>query len=207
MKIVCISDTHNQHDRLTVPDGDVLVHAGDFSMVGERGDVLEFNRWLGTLPHKHKVIVAGNHDFILERQWDAYKLFTNATYLQDSGVEIDGVRFWGSPITPYPHTGWAFTRKPGDEIRPHWSRIPDDTDVLITHGPPFKVLDYCVRDVHAGCRLLRATVMQRVRPKFHVFGHIHEGYGKVEFGGVTYVNACSLDVRYRVANDAIVVQI
>jgi predicted phosphohydrolase len=106
MRLVLISDTHQRHDRLVVPDGDVLVHAGDFSTRGGVEEVARFNAWLGTLPHKHKVVIAGNHDFLFEREPVlARSMLTNATYLEDSGVTIEGVRFWGSPWQPRFSTG------------------------------------------------------------------------------------------------------
>src|SRR3712207_5190443 len=107
MRIVCISDTHTLHDRVQVPDGDVLVHTGDFTKVGAEKDVRAFDRWLASLPHREKVIVAGNHDFCFERTRDARDWITAAHYLEDSGATVSGLRFWGSPWQPR-FFDWAF---------------------------------------------------------------------------------------------------
>ncbi|WP_028521930.1 metallophosphatase domain-containing protein [Runella limosa] len=189
MKIVCISDTHNLHRATAVPDGDILIHAGDITVAGDAREVADFNTWLGTLPHKHKVVVAGNHDFCFENSPQKTKaLLTNAHYLQDSGVEIEGLFIWGSPVSPHYHD-WAFNRKRGSEIRRHWKLIPPHTDLLITHCPPFGILDTSDRGSHEGCRDLLDVLQQRVRPRLHVFGHIHEAHGYTTIGTTQYVNA------------------
>lgn len=206
MRIVCISDTHGQHEGLSVPDGDVLVHAGDFTLdsCGELSSA-RFNHWLGDLPHKRKVVIAGNHDFIFERRPDwAPGLLTNATYLCDSGCEIGGLKFWGSPITPR-FMDWAFMRDRGADIRKHWDLIPDDTDVLITHGPPSHVLDTSYRGGdHLGCTDLMESV-EYIQPQLHVFGHIHGGRGLRHITDTTYVNAACLDEAYRPVPDPVFV--
>lgn len=142
MRLVCISDTHGFHQKIgSVPDGDVLIHAGDALGRGSLSELEEFNEWLGRQNHTYRVIIAGNHDWCFEQYPDqARKLVTNAVYLQDSGVELDGVRFWGSPYTPA-HLNWAFNKERGKGIAEHWAQIPPNTDVLITHGPPHGVLD------------------------------------------------------------------
>lgn len=198
MRIVCISDTHEQHESVQVPEGDVLVFAGDMSHVGKSYAIAAFNEWLGTLPHKHKIVIAGNHDwgFVLFPELSR-ALITNAIYLEDSGCEIEGVKFWGSPITPE-FCGWAFNRRRGEPIRAHWDAIPDDSDVVITHGPPQGILDTtgpCGQPL--GCWDLTVALTERVKPKLCVFGHIHGGYGKREWDGTTYVNAAMLDEAYR----------
>jgi len=137
MKLVCISDTHSLHRRmLEIPDGDVLIHAGDCLGAGTLDNVEDLNDWLGTLPHKHKIVIAGNHDWVFQEAPDfAREALTNATYLEDSGTEIEGVRFWGSPWTPT-FVDWAFMLDRGQLLHDRWMQIPEDTDVLITHGPP-----------------------------------------------------------------------
>lgn len=156
MRIVCLSDTHNHHDFITVPDGDLLIHAGDLTGRGTMPEVLAVNKWLGTLPHRHKIIIAGNHDFGFEREPALFRsLITNAIYLQHEAVEVAGLKIFGSPYTPWFHN-WAFNvQSPADMAR-HWSRIPDDTDILITHGPPEGVLDDVVHRP-CGCRPLKAA--------------------------------------------------
>lgn len=196
MRLVCVSDTHGYHDAMHVPDGDVLIHAGDLTKRGTLEEVRAAGDWLTKLPHKHKLVVAGNHDFLFERDPTAARaLFTHATYLEDEAVEIDGVRFYGSPYTPE-FFNWAFMLPRGEALRAKWSRIPNDVDVLVTHGPPNKVLDLTVHGDHAGCEALAERVAE-LKPKLHVFGHIHEGYGIRDDGSTRYMNAsiCTFDYR------------
>jgi Icc-related predicted phosphoesterase len=188
MRIVCVSDTHARHHLTEVPDGDVLVHAGDITRRGKLEDVEAFDRWLGTLPHRHKVVICGNHDFCFqERPAEARARITNAIYLEDSGCEIDGVTFYGSPWQPY-FGGWAFNLPRGDELARVWAKIPVGVDVLITHGPPAGVLDRNRTGELCGCRDLFERVFE-VRPRLHVFGHIHESSGRTDHDGIVFVNA------------------
>ena len=205
MRIVCISDTHNLHDRLVVPDGDVLVHAGDATSRGAERDLRAFDAWLATLPHRHKLVIAGNHDFGFERDAAAARWIAHATYLQDRAVTLEGVTFYGSPWQPAFYD-WAFNLPRGAPLRAVWDRIPTGTDVLITHTPPHGVLDRTVGGEHVGCEEL-ALAVARVRPKLHVFGHIHEGYGVLERDGTRFVNASTCDVRYRPVQAAVVVDL
>jgi Icc-related predicted phosphoesterase len=190
MRIVCVSDTHGWHRDVAVPDGDVLVHAGDITRKGELDTVEDFDRWLGTLPHRHKVVVCGNHDFCFQEQPHAARSrITNAVYLEDESVTIAGLNVYGSPWQPW-FGGWAFNLARGPEIAAVWAKIPAGTDVLVTHGPPAGVLDRTVRGEAAGCADLLARVWE-VRPFLHVFGHIHEAAGRADIDGVTFVNASS----------------
>jgi predicted phosphodiesterase len=215
MKITCISDTHNQHTHIP-PDwlegGDVLVHAGDVSGRGSLREVEEFLAWFNELPYKHKIMIAGNHDFWFEKvstfavnEMLAEK-YPNIVYLNDSGIEIDGVKFWGSPVQPWFYD-WAFNRM-GADICKHWDMIPLDTDVLITHGPMKGFLDMTTRGVSTGCPYLLEKSAEMTNLKLFVCGHIHEAYGKFEFpdGGV-FVNASTLNYNYQVQNKPIIVEI
>ena len=207
MKIVCISDTHSLHNRMEIPDGDLLIHAGDVSSRGGMSEIADFNEWLGKLPHLHKVIIAGNHDFGFERYPKESKaLITNAKYLNDSGIAIKGLKIWGSPIQPWFYD-WAFNRKRGKEIRKHWNMIPTDTDILITHGPPFGILDDTERGEKVGCADLMDIIQTRVKPRLHVFGHIHEAYGQQQVDDTLFVNASMVNLAYFPVNQAIVVNI
>jgi Icc-related predicted phosphoesterase len=207
MKIVCISDTHTLHKNMKIPDGDLLIHAGDVSSRGKLEEIIQFNDWLGTLPHRHKVMIAGNHDFYFESNpLHAKSLITNAVYLNDSGIEIEGFKIWGSPIQPWFYD-WAFNRQRGEDIRKHWELIPTDTDILITHGPPYGILDETARGELVGCTDLLEVVQQRVKPRLHVFGHIHEGYGKTTIGETLFVNPSMVNLQYRPVNQAIVVEL
>ena len=204
MRIVCISDTHTLHRRFEIPDGDLLLHAGDLSSRGREHEIQDFNEWLGTLPHRHKVIIAGNHDFMFDRKAkEAEKLITNAHYLKNSAIEIEGIRIWGSPITPWFYD-WAFNRHRGAIIRHYWEMIPTDTDILLTHGPPKGILDQTVEGDSVGCADLMDILSTKLAPKLVVFGHIHEGYGQIEQEGITYINAALVDVQYRAVNAPIV---
>lgn len=208
MKIVAISDTHLMHMRhpLPIPDGDVLVHAGDGTFSGKPSEMIIFSRWFLRLPHKHKVLVAGNHDwmFQLDRE-KAESYFPGVHYLQDSGVEIDGVKFWGSPWQPW-FLDWAFNLQRGEPLREKWALIPEGTDVLVTHGPPYGVGDWVQRGERVGCEELRQAVI-RVAPKLHIFGHIHGGYGVYESPVTKFVNASICDESYAPTNEPIVLDI
>jgi predicted phosphohydrolase len=188
MRIVCVSDTHARHHLTAVPDGDILVHAGDITRHGSLDDVESFDRWLGTLPHRHKVVICGNHDFCFQEQPEkARALVTNAIYLEDSGCELEGLSFWGSPWQPW-FGGWAFNLPRGEELARVWAKIPAGVDMLITHGPPEGILDRTNRGDDVGCRDLFDRVFE-VRPRLHVFGHIHEAAGQTVIDDITFVNA------------------
>jgi len=206
LRFVCMSDTHSQTSRLThsVPEGDVFIHAGDFTGRGQLEQVRAFNSWLGELPHKHKIVIAGNH----ELEWDSDSKdlkseLTNCTYLEDSSVEIHGLKIYGSPYQPE-FGRWAFNLERGQECLDKWNQIPSDTDILVTHGPPLGFGDLCKRGNRAGCVDLLHTVQQRVKPKYHVFGHIHEAYGLTSDGETIFVNASTCNLQYHPTNPAIV---
>jgi len=203
MRIVAISDTHAQHRDVTLPEGDVLVFAGDFMTCGRKfAEVQSFAEWFMSNPHPYKVLVAGNHDRLMENRAELClnefltrdsnppgKVFA---YLKDSGCEINGIKFWGSPVQPW-FCDWAFNVHRGAPIRAVWDKIPNDTDVLITHGPPYghgdqswpEPVEYTYEGCrsriirpaseHLGCEELIKAV-ERVKPKVHIFGHIHGGY-------------------------------
>jgi len=206
VRIVCLSDTHSRHGDVVVPDGDVLVHAGDFTKRGSEREVASFDAWLGTLPHRHKLVVAGNHDFLFESAPQvARTLLAHAAYLEDSGCEIDGLRFWGSPWQPR-FFDWAFNLERGEPLRRKWERISDLVDVLITHTPPHGILDRVWSGQEVGCEELTAAVA-RLRPRLHVFGHIHEAHGVRETPATRYVNACICDLAYEPAQPPIVIDL
>ncbi len=157
MRIVCLSDTHTMGRRVTVPDGDVLIHAGDHTLRGTESEMIPALEWLDSLPHRRKVFIAGNHDWFLDenaplgfrtwdlRRWssieDMLKRFPALTYLQDSAATIDGVKFYGSPWQPR-FQNWAFNfpAEPSPLPQEVWEKVPADTEVLITHTPPFGYL-------------------------------------------------------------------
>jgi Icc-related predicted phosphoesterase len=219
MRIVAISDTHTKEREMVIPNGDVLVHAGDFTYRGRKGEIKDFLDWFLNLPHKHKVFIAGNHDITLDayirattkeflsehwihnRFFDRIKDIENVHYLENSGVTIEGINFWGSPATPSFGYGWGFNYDRGPEIDRIWEKIPTETDILITHGPPFGILDGVKRGstIGVGCSNLSGRISER-KIKAHFFGHIHESYGHVHDNGTHYFNCCALDEEYYPAN-------
>jgi len=213
-RIVCISDTHNCDEEIEIPDGDILIHSGDATTIGSVDQIRDFNRWFAALPHKRKIFVAGNHDWLFEKDNDLARrlLNPNIIYLQDSSIEIDGLKIHGSPWQPR-FFDWAFNLNRGPEMAEKWTMIPDDIDILITHGPPNGILDLVPRKgwgENTGCEELRKRVEQIAkfgRLKLHIFGHIHCGYGVHEEYGVKFVNASTCDEQYNPTQPPIVIDL
>lgn len=207
-RIVLLSDTHGLHDEMApVPDGDILIHAGDLTRSGSLAEISNLTAFFASLPHKHKVVIAGNHDFCFEKdKVQAAKLLPGTIYLQDKLTELMGLKIYGSPWQPR-FGDWAFNLDRGTPLRSVWSRIPDKTDILVTHGPPYSIHDLTeLEKQHVGCKDLLVAV-QRVKPKLHVFGHIHCSYGQSVKDGTTYVNAAICDERYQPVNLPIVIDL
>jgi Icc-related predicted phosphoesterase len=219
-----ISDTHNMHLEIEryIPKADIIFHTGDCTGTGTTKQIREFCEWYGSLPHKHKILIAGNHDWGFEKDRAKHEKIcedNGIIYLQDSSVTIEGIKIHGSPQTPE-FCNWAFNcwrnekeytwdRQQGhygkgyECITKYWDMIPKDTDVLLTHGPPYDILDKCPRPV--GCEELRKKVME-IEPKFHIFGHIHESAGElfhdwtdpeIEHLDTFFINAARLDGMYQ----------
>lgn len=200
MRFVALSDTHGKHN-FDLPPGDVLLHAGDVSSRGLKSEIQRFLDWFSSLDYTYKIFIAGNHDFFFEeapKEEIEAMIPDNLIYLNDSGVEIEGIKIWGSPIQPWFHD-WAFNRKRGPEIQKHWDLIPSDSDIVITHGPAFGIHDRLVSGMPVGCEDLLPT-LQRIAPKVHLCGHIHEAYGERQVGETLFLNASILNVRYEIAN-------
>ena len=209
-RIICISDTHNCNEQIAVPDGDILIHSGDATIRGTIPEIETFNDWFANLPHKYKIFVAGNHDWLFEtnNSYARKMLDSSIIYLQDSFVKIEGLKIYGSPYQPRFYD-WAFNLMRGAELAAKWKLIQNDIDILITHGPPHGILDEVPRKLwieNTGCEELRKRV-EIVRPKIHIFGHIHCGYGQTEKFGVKFVNASNCDESYEPTNRAIVIDL
>jgi predicted phosphohydrolase len=191
MRIVAVADTHTfESDLGEIPGADVFIHAGDLCRAGTLQELAGVAEWIRRLPHRHKIVVAGNHDWCFARPSEHRSarelLGPGVIYLQDEGVVIDGVRFWGSPWQPA-FNDWAFNLPRGAPLADKWALIPADTHVLVTHGPPRGIGDATTDVDRAGCDDLRAA-LARVRPALHLFGHIHQDGGVWQDGAVTLAN-------------------
>lgn len=208
MKLICIGDTHNKHREMKIPHGDILIHVGDFTEAGTKLETLAFLDWFTKQPHKYKIFIAGNHDFYMEKlssRTIKKMLPENAFYLEDDGVVIEGIKFWGSPVTPGNGT-WAFNHERGSQIRKHWSKIPENTQVLITHTPPYSIKDTLNNKQHIGCEELFNRIKQ-LQLQFHIFGHLHNNFGKTTISPTTFINASSLDDQYRFFHSPIILEV
>jgi Icc-related predicted phosphoesterase len=187
VRVVALADSHGFEGGLEVPDGDLLIHAGDLTARGTLPQLEAVRDWLVALPHEHKVVVAGNHDFAFERTAPAARaLFASVSYLEDALVEHCGLKVWGSPWQPWFHS-WAFNLHRGAPIDAKWRLIPPGVDVLVTHGPPAGFGDRLTDGTRVGCvDLLRH--LHRVQPRVHLFGHIHEDPGEWQVGPTRVLN-------------------
>jgi predicted phosphodiesterase len=226
MQMTLISDTHNKHEEIDCGSGDILIHAGDATGRGQFEEIDSFLMWFSRQDFTHKILIAGNHDWGFERHPDHYSQLCGLygiTYLNDSGVILTNTdsgqqfKIWGSPVQPE-FCNWAFNRSiyKADgryrQIKPHWDMIPLDTDILITHGPPWGMRDSVISFEpnehirHVGCPHLIDAV-RIVKPKYHIFGHIHEQHGMTYSEGTTFINASQLDDRYDVTYEPINIQL
>ena len=213
--IVLISDTHNYHNQVTLPPGDILIHSGDATGRGYKHEIQQFGKWLGQQNFKHKVFVPGNHDFLfqdneVEARSTLRKGCPDVHYLRSSGVILDvngeKLKVWGSPYTPW-FMNWAFNiHTHTDGLKNEWAKIPKDTDIIVTHGPPYNINDRCNNGSRAGCRELRAAC-EKVRPLFHVCGHIHEEWGWKYWKDMLFVNASICTASYAPIHKPIIVTI
>lgn len=214
MKIVCISDTHGIHDKLKIPECDILIHAGDITPNGKYWDCVRFAKWFRDQNQaKHKIFIAGNHDFLfqnksspLHRDFFYKDLDSSITYLQDSSVTINSFKIYGTPWTPE-FFNWAFMKERGKDIAEVWKKIPFDTNILIVHGPPYGILDKTAAEDHVGCFDLLARINELPNLQLCIFGHIHEDYGSMKQYGITFVNASSLNEHYKFTNTPIIIDL
>lgn len=213
MRFCLVSDTHEQHVKVKIPQCDILIHAGDITYKGDYNKFLAFDNWCqalldaGTVKYE-VVVIAGNHDIKLETnpEW-ARAQFSAATYLEDKAVVIEGFKIYGSPWQPRFYD-WAFNLDRGKALRDKWALIPEDTDILVTHGPPYGIGDRILEGEHVGCVDLLERV-KIVHPQLHVFGHIHEGYGMYEhtLPGTLFVNASTCTRQYKPTNPPVIVDL
>jgi Icc-related predicted phosphoesterase len=206
MRLVLLSDTHGLHRQVNVPAGDVLVFAGDATRKGDLAELADFDDWLAGLPHPEKIIIAGNRDFCFEsQQAEALQILRHAKYIQDETISLDGYRLYGSPWQPV-FLNMAFNLERGESLRKKWALIPPDTDILVTHTPPSGFGDRTNAGMTVGDRdLTEATA--RIQPKLHVFGHIHEGYGKYPTDSTLFINASVVDGKFQPTNAPWVIDI
>ncbi len=198
MRIVAVADTHLFHDELVVPAGDVFIHAGDMCRGGALHELFRAASWIQSLPHRTKIVIAGNHDWAFVRSPEQARQALGETivYLEDAGVEIEGVRFYGSPWQPE-FNDWAFNLPRGRALAEKWGAIPLGVDVLVTHGPPAGIGDRTsVGAERTGCVDLRERVAV-VRPRVHLFGHIHEDGGAWSVDATTFVNCTTWECERR----------
>lgn len=190
MKILHLSDTHGKHRELTdMPLADVLVHSGDFTLSGGDMEALDFIEWLCDLPYKHKIFIAGNHDdCMLDATLEG--LPDDVHYLCDRGITIDGISFYGAPM---------FVTFEGEDLKEleQYEQIPDKIDILITHRPPLGILDSIDDNLYYGSSVLLDKVT-KIKPKMHLFGHVHAAYGTMNWKGITFSNAGLTDWKYNI---------
>lgn len=197
MKVLHISDTHNKHGQLQdLPAADVLVYSGDFTLSGTENEVMDFMKWFCDLPYKHKVVIAGNHDNSLFGA-DLSGLPDNCHYLYDNGVTIEGIRFFGIPMFVEDDISGNYVEMFGN--------IPYNTDVLITHQPPYGILDES-SNIHYGSKALAAAV-KNIKPMAHLFGHIHVANGLYQNGKVLYSNAAMVGEDYEICHNPHIIEI
>ena len=196
MKIIHISDTHGCHHRLKyLPEADVIVHSGDFCMVGTQQEALDFLNWFCDLPYKYKIFICGNHDECLYKA-NIEGLDSNVFYLNNSDVEIEGVKFYGVPL---------FMSDALGRQNLYYKAIPSDIDVLVTHAPAVGILDFDM-DRNWGSEILLNRINE-IHPKAHLFGHIHLGHGLLKRYGTIYSNGAIMNDNYTNINSYNLIEI
>jgi Icc-related predicted phosphoesterase len=197
MHILHLSDTHGKHHLLkNLPKADIIIHSGDVSFAGSENEIIEFIEWFGKLPYKYKIFVSGNHDDCLFGA-NIEGMSENCFYLCNSGITIEGVKFYGVPMFMEDVISGAYDN--------NIQQIPTDTDVLITHQPPYCMLDFSA-NIHYGDCILLHTVL-KIQPKYHLFGHIHDAYGIEKIDNTTFVNAAILNEHYELAYKPVLLEI
>ena len=231
IRVICFSDTHSGHQKVPIewfPPGDIALFAGDFTNVGSLKDTKSFISFYASLPYKYKVLIAGNHEVTYDKE-NRERIIGHYTrheteecnnnididsikneainddrviYLEDSSVELMGLKIYGSPYS-VEFGNWAFPTF-DNEKGSRWEKIPNDTDIVLVHGPPYGILDKTTRGLNAGCPYLKKKI-SKIKPALCVFGHIHEAYGVVQKKNTIYANASVLNIQYSVQNKPIVI--
>ena len=200
MTIAFLSDTHGKHCELkNLPQTDMLIHAGDLSWNGTEEEIAAFIEWFGALNYRHKIFIAGNHDDCLDGA-GIEGMPHNCYYLCNSGIEIEGVKIWGIPFFLSDEIHWA------DLYPKKIAWIPQQTDILVSHCPPFGILDKSAFGANMGNEDLRKQV-EIINPRYHLFGHIHEAYGVYKTSRTTFVNGAVVDENYERVNHPVVITI
>ena len=169
----------------------MLIHAGDCTDGGTRNETNNFLKWMSDQPHSYKILIPGNHDFYFEKKELLKSIPEGIKVLLDHELIIEGTKFWGSPVTPGLEN-WAFNRERGLAMQRHWNKIPEDTDVLITHAPPYGIMDQIASGERLGCEEL-LKILDFVQPKIHLFGHIHYSSGYLKRNKTSFYNLSILD--------------
>mgnify|MGYP002397491119 CR=1 FL=1 len=222
MKIIFLSDTHTFHNHISVPDGDMVIHAGDYTSRGSIAEVSSFLYWFSNLPHRYKIFINGNHEYEMYENPSLLKAMIpdNVYYLENSSVVIEGIKIYGSPYTKR-YGLWAYQYNTREDAVRIWDTIPEDADIIITHQPPYGILDKVPYNTSSsglytptetleqsssqGCEDLLNKV-RTVRPKLHVFGHIHESAGILTVDNTIFVNASICTNHYIPSNSPTVVE-
>jgi Icc-related predicted phosphoesterase len=198
MKITCISDTHEHHKKIIMPETDMIIHAGDFTYTGEHDKVYEFLTWFGKQKAKYKILICGNHEIKISRDLDLLKTMCENEGIQllhNSHTVIEGHTIFGSPYS-VEFGRWAYGL-PDDRLQDIWDTILPDTSILVTHGPAFGNLDKCP-DGNVGSITLREHIDNKLKNlKLHITGHIHESRGTLLKNEVLTVNACICGIPYK----------
>lgn len=212
-KLVFISDTHCQLHKVKIPDGDILIHSGDLTYNGSIEQVSQELTKLKKISAKfqHVVLVCGNHDWLGQKNSSLMRQMcadNNVIYLEDEAITLEGLKIYGSPWQPA-FCNWAFNKERGAEINKYWDMIPDDTNILVTHGGPYGIGDICPDGFVAGCKDLLYRIHQLDKLKIHCFGHIHGGRGvyKNKLRDIIFINASICDEDYRPTNKPIMVEL
>lgn len=208
MKICFISDTHNQHKSVKIEKCDIIIHAGDFCNFGKDYEAEEFFNWFSSLNQcQHKVFIPGNHDRVLELapKYIASIIPNNIVYLNNKGITINGLKLYGTPAQPEFYN-WSFNY-PETFLYNFWNLIPANIDILITHCPPYGIRDPNFKKESVGSPSLLNCVKNRIKPKYHVFGHLHQGYGMEQQDDIIFINAALTNDNYKLINPPIYIDI